>query len=137
MPSIPGKYQHYKNEDIDDYFIAVGVPYIGRKMMAMSSPLMEITMDGDSMVIKNSSLLRTVETKFKLGEEYEERMPNTSIKSVTKLLNDHELETLSTIPENGAKCGRHYLFTDDECIITLTHDKAQTPGKRYFRRVTS
>lgn len=24
MPSIAGKYQHYKNENIDDYFIAVG-----------------------------------------------------------------------------------------------------------------
>lgn len=24
MPSIQGKYQHYKNENIDDYFIAVG-----------------------------------------------------------------------------------------------------------------
>lgn len=58
----------------------VGVPYIGRKMMAMSSPLMEITFDGENMSIKNSSLLRTVEHKFKIGEEYEEHMPNTTIK---------------------------------------------------------
>lgn len=28
MPSIPGKYQHYKNENIDDYFIAVGKMYL-------------------------------------------------------------------------------------------------------------
>ncbi|CAH0721873.1 unnamed protein product, partial [Brenthis ino] len=135
MPSVPGKYQHYKNQDIDDYFIAVGVPFMGRKMMAMSSPLMEITLNGEEMTIKNSSLLRTVEMKFKLGEEYEEKMPNTTIKSVTKLINDNELVTESIIPETGAKCGRHYLFTDDECVITLTHEKAQTPGKRYFRRV--
>ncbi|CAH2086184.1 unnamed protein product [Euphydryas editha] len=137
MPSIPGKYQHYKNENIDDYFAAVGVPFMGRKMMAMASPVMEITMDGDNMTIKNSSLLRTVESKFKLGEEYEEHMPSTTIKSVTKLINDNELETLSVIPETGVKCGRHYLFTDDECVVTLTHEKAKTPGKRYFRRVVS
>lgn len=24
MPSIAGKYQHYKNEDIEEYFTAVG-----------------------------------------------------------------------------------------------------------------
>ncbi|XP_072944130.1 fatty acid-binding protein-like [Epargyreus clarus] len=135
MPSIPGKYQHYKNEDIDDYFIAVGVPFMGRKMMAMSSPLMEITLDGDNMTIKNSSLFRTVENKFQLGVEYEENMPNTTIKSVTKIVNDNEMVTESVIPESGAKCGRHYLFSDDECVVTLTHEKAQTPGKRYFRRV--
>lgn len=53
---------------------------MGRKMMSMSSPLMEISIDGDTMTIKNSSLLRTVEHKFKLGEEYEEKMPNSIIK---------------------------------------------------------
>ncbi|XP_023946857.1 fatty acid-binding protein 12 [Bicyclus anynana] len=137
MPPIAGKYQHYKNEDIDDYFIAVGVPYVGRKMMAMSSPLMEITVDGDNITIKNSSLLRTVETKYKIGEEYEEHMPSTTIKSITTLVNDNELVTQSVIPETGDKCGRHYMFTDDECVITLTHEKAKTPGKRYFRRVKS
>ena len=55
---------------------------MGRKMMAMSSPLMEITLNGEEMTIKNSSLLRTVEMKFKLGEEYEEKMPNTTIKVI-------------------------------------------------------
>lgn len=135
MPSIVGKYQHYKNEDVEDYFVAVGVPFMGRKMMAMSSPVMEISLDGDTMTIKNASLLRTVELKFKLGEEYEEHMPSTVIKSVTRIVNDNEVETTSVIPETNEKCGRHYLFNDEECIITLTHDKAKTPGKRYFRRI--
>ncbi|XP_004930401.2 sodium/calcium exchanger regulatory protein 1-like [Bombyx mandarina] len=135
MPSIAGKYQHYKNEDIDDYFSAVGVPFMGRKMMSMSSPLMEISIDGDTMTIKNSSLLRTVEHKFKLGEEYEEKMPNSIIKSVTTITNDSEMETKSVIPDTGAKCGRHYQFTDEECIVTLTHENASVSGKRYFRRV--
>ncbi|CAG9585187.1 unnamed protein product [Danaus chrysippus] len=135
MPSIAGKYQHYKNEDIEEYFTAVGVPYIGRKMMSMSSPLMEISVDGDYITIKTSSVMRTNETKFKIGEEYDEQMPSTVIKSKTKLINDNELMTESVIPETGDKCGRHYLFTDEECIITLTHDKAKKPGKRYFRRV--
>lgn len=53
---------------------------MGRKMMSMSSPLMEINFDGENMTIKNSSLLRTVENKFKVGQEYEEHMPNTTIK---------------------------------------------------------
>ncbi|XP_031768425.2 fatty acid-binding protein-like isoform X1 [Galleria mellonella] len=135
MPSITGKYQHYKNENIDEYFLAVGVPYIGRKMMSFSSPLMEITLDGDKMTIKNVSLFRTIEHSFKLNEEYEEHMPNTKIKSKTVIVNDNEMMTESVIPETGAKCGRHYTFSDEGCVITLTHEKAATPGKRYFKRV--
>ncbi|XP_047021922.1 fatty acid-binding protein, adipocyte-like [Helicoverpa zea] len=135
MTSIAGKYQHYKNEDIDDYFSAVGVPYMGRKMMSMSSPLMEISVEGDKMTIKNSSLLRTVENTFKLGEEYIENMPNAKIKSVTTMVTDNQIETKSIVEDTGANCGRHYVFTDDECVITLTHEKAATPAKRYFRRV--
>ncbi|KAI5644441.1 lipocalin / cytosolic fatty-acid binding protein family domain-containing protein [Phthorimaea operculella] len=135
MPSIPGKYQHYKNENFDEYFSAVGVPYLARKMMAMSSPVMEITLDGEMMTIKNSSLLRTTEHTFKLGEEYDEKMPTTTIKSTTTIVNDHEMVTNSVIPETGDKTSRHYHFTDEECVVTLTHDKAQTPAKRYFRRV--
>ncbi|XP_013195239.2 fatty acid-binding protein [Amyelois transitella] len=135
MPSISGKYQHFKNENIDDYFAAVGVPYMGRKMMSMSSPLMEITLDGDIMTIKNTSLLRNVEHSFKLGEEYEEHMPNTTIKSKTIIKSDTEMVTESVIPDTGAKCGRHYAFSDEGCVITLTHEKAAQPGKRYYNRV--
>ncbi|KAJ2950564.1 hypothetical protein O0L34_g8809 [Tuta absoluta] len=135
MPSIPGKYQHYKNENIEEYFITVGVPLIARKMMSMSSPLMEIILDGDQMTIKNTSLMRKTEMKFKLGEEYEEKMPDAMIKSVTRIVNDSEVETTSVIPDTNEKCGRHYLFTDDECIITLNHERVKTPGKRFFKRV--
>ncbi|KAH9635324.1 hypothetical protein HF086_017890 [Spodoptera exigua] len=132
---IAGKYQHYKNENIDDYFSAVGVPYMGRKMMSMSSPMMEISVDGDQMTIKNVSLMRTVENKFKLGEEYIENMPNAKIRSVTTKVDDKKIETKSVVEDTGAACGRLYEFTDDECVITLTHEKAATPAKRYFRRV--
>ncbi|XP_045491321.1 fatty acid-binding protein, adipocyte-like isoform X2 [Colias croceus] len=137
MPSIAGTYQHYKNENIDEYFSVVGVPYMGRKMMGLSSPQMVISVDGDQMTIKTASMMRKTEYTFKLGEEYEEQMPNTIIKSVTKIQNDNEVITDSVIPDSGEKCGRQYLFTDDECVITLTHDKAKVPAKRYFKRVTS
>lgn len=133
--SIVGKYQHYKNEDLEDYFTAIGVPFMGRKMMAVSSPLMEISIEGDVYKIASSSLFRTVENKFKLGEEYEEKMPNTTIMSVTTCPSDNELVTNSVIPHTNAKCGRHFKFTDTECVVTLTHENAKIPAKRYFRRI--
>lgn len=29
--------------------------------------------------------------------------------------------TQSVIPETGEKCGRHYMFTDEECVIVSTY----------------
>lgn len=135
MSSITGKYQHYKNEDLDEYFAAVGVPYLGRKMMAMSSPLMEIILEGEIMTIKSSSIMRTVSNTFKLGEEYEEKMPNAAIRCVTTKINDNEIETKSVISGSEGAIGRHYLFTDDECVVTMIHEKAKKPAKRYYRRL--
>lgn len=135
MPSIQGKYQHYKNEDLDDYFIAIGVPYIGRKMMAMSSPLMEIIIEGEMMTIKSSSLVRTTSNTFKIGEQYDDKMPDATIQSVTTILNDNEIETKSVYAESEGTLSRHYLFTDDECVVTMTHMKAKKPAKRYYKRV--
>lgn len=37
--------------------------------------------------------------------------------STTTKPNDNELITASLIPDNGAKCARHYAFTEDECIV--------------------
>ncbi|VVC89217.1 unnamed protein product, partial [Leptidea sinapis] len=93
MPAISGKYQHYKNENIDDYFSVVGVPYLARKMMGLSSPVMEISLDGNKMTIKNVSLMRNAENTFQLGEEYDEQMPGNTLKSVTKIVNDNEVIT--------------------------------------------
>lgn len=73
---------------------------MGRKMMSLSSPLMEITMEDDTISIKNSSLLRTVESKFKYGEEYEEVMPNAVIK-VSKMFNESRyLAKYGAVKEN-------------------------------------
>ncbi|KAJ0180693.1 hypothetical protein K1T71_004097 [Dendrolimus kikuchii] len=136
MAQFVGRYQHHKNENIDDYFTAVGVPYIGRKMLAASSPVMEITYDNEFMTIKYVSLLRTVESTFKFGVEYDEYMPGKTIKSVTTLINDSEFETKSLIPDNGVKSSRHFIFSEnDEVIVVHSHSKGTVPGKRYFRKI--
>lgn len=48
---------------------------MGRKIIAMTSPLMEIKLKGDSMSINNNSLLMTIQSSFNLNEDYDEKMP--------------------------------------------------------------
>ena len=59
-----------------------GVPYVARKMMALSTPVVEISCEDDTWTIKTSTLLRTTELIFKAGEEYIETMPTGLVLNV-------------------------------------------------------
>lgn len=48
----------------------------------MSSPLIEIIIEGDMMTVKNTTILLKLENSFKVGEEYEEKMPRNTLKVV-------------------------------------------------------
>ncbi|XP_072381915.1 fatty acid-binding protein-like [Diabrotica undecimpunctata] len=133
MVQIEGKYTNDRNENLDDYFREVGVPYIPRKMMCSSRPTLEIKKENDEWTISVSTLLRTNVTTFKLGEEYEEHMPGGVLKNITTLEGE-KLITKSLGP-GDVKATREYEFTDGECVITYSNEKSSKVAKRYFKRV--
>ncbi|XP_012138901.1 fatty acid-binding protein isoform X2 [Megachile rotundata] len=134
MSSIVGTYQHERNENLDEYFKAVGVPYIARKMMSMTSPRLEISNDGDKWTIRTISMIRTVEIVFTPGEEYEEHMPSgVTLKNVTTMEGD-SIVTHSVGPDN-TKVVRKYDVTEDGLVLTMTHEKSGQVAKRYFKRI--
>lgn len=135
MSKITGTYKLYKNENLDNFFAALGLPYLVRKMLPLISPTIEFNVDGDTMTVKVTSALLTQENKFKLGEEYIEKMPRDTLKSVTLLINDTELVINSVAQSTGYKTNRHYLFSEDEVVETLTHEKATGVTRRFYRRV--
>lgn len=59
---------------------------MGRKIIAATSPLMEIMLDGDAMSVKTSTLFWTLESSFKLDVEYEEQMPAKILKVCSECL---------------------------------------------------
>ena len=135
MTSIVGNYQHERNDNLDEYFKAVGVPYIPRKMMSMSHPQLQISNDGDKWTIRTISMLRTIELTFTLGEEYEEYMPaDVKLKNVTTMEGD-SLVTVSVGPDNN-KVVRKYETTEDGVLLTMTHEKSGQVAKRYFTRLS-
>ncbi|XP_076668737.1 fatty acid-binding protein isoform X1 [Andrena cerasifolii] len=164
MTSLVGNYQHERNDNLDEYFKAVGmfksatkndcgvpydgsknkyaltacvtgVPYIPRKMMSMSHPQLQISNDGDKWTIRTISMIRTVELTFTLGEEYEEYMPaGVTLKNVTTMEGD-SLVTVSVGPDNN-KVVRKYETTEDGVLLTMTHEKSGQVAKRYFTRLS-
>lgn len=134
MTSIVGTYQHESNENLDEYFKAVGVPYIPRKLMCMSSPQLEISNNDDKWTIRTITMIRMAEVTFTLGEEYEEHMPaGVILKNVTTLEGDN-LVTVSVGPNNN-KVLRKYEITKDGIVLIMTHEKSGQIAKRYFKRL--
>ncbi|KAK2576255.1 hypothetical protein KPH14_005621 [Odynerus spinipes] len=134
MAPIVGTYQHERNENLDEYFKALGVPYIARKMMGLSSPRLEILNEGEKWTIRTVSMMRTLETTFVLGEEYEETMPSgETLKNVTTM-DDDSLVTVSYRPDNS-KIVRKYDFNDDSVILTMSYEKSDAVAKRYYKRL--
>ncbi|XP_063972355.1 fatty acid-binding protein-like isoform X2 [Diachasmimorpha longicaudata] len=116
MVKIVGKYQHERSENLDEFFRILGVPYIPRKMMSMANPRIEISQNDDEWTLKNVTMLRTQEIKFKLGEEYEEFMPSGVVLKNTTSLEGDCLVTISIGPD-GNKVTRKYEFSDDQLIL--------------------
>ncbi|XP_018561455.1 fatty acid-binding protein homolog 5-like [Anoplophora glabripennis] len=133
MVQFEGKYTHQKNENLDEYFKALGVPYIPRKMMCSSSPSLEISKNGEEWNVTIATLMKTTVNKFKLGEEYEESMPGGILKNNTILEGD-KLITKSVGP-NNTNISRIYEFSDDGCVIIYKHETSGIEAKRYFKRM--
>ncbi|KAJ8940637.1 hypothetical protein NQ318_020694 [Aromia moschata] len=133
MVQIEGKYTHEKNENLDEYFKATGVPYIPRKMMCSTKPTLEISKNDEEWTITVATFFRTMASKFKLGEEYEEEMPGGTLKNTTVLEGDNKLVTKSLGP-NNTNIVRTYEFSDEGCTISYKHETSGTEAKRYFKR---
>ncbi|XP_033230819.1 sodium/calcium exchanger regulatory protein 1-like [Belonocnema kinseyi] len=134
MAQKVGKYQHERNENLDGYFKAVGVPYIPRKMVLTASPTLEIKQEGDKWTIRTISIMCTSEITFTLEKEFEEAMASgVTLKNVAKIEGDSIIIT-STGP-NVEKTVRKYDFTDEQVILTMTHEQSGQVAKRFFKRI--
>ena len=76
MDSFKGKYERTSIENGDEVLKALGANWIIRKASSASTPIMEVTENGGVWSIKTSTTLKTMELKFKLGEEVDDTTPD-------------------------------------------------------------
>lgn len=133
MSRFEGKFTNTKNEKLDEFYTAIGIPWVPRKMMTASSPTIEISVVDGVWTIKTSTLMSNSSVTFKLGEEYIETMPGgRTIKNVTTV-EDNKLITNSQ-SDRGAST-KTFEFSDDGFIMVLTHATTDVIAKRRFTRV--
>jgi hypothetical protein len=64
MDSFVGKYERTSAEKYDEFLKALDVNFLLRKAATVSSPVMEVSKEGDLWSIKTSTSLKSMELKF-------------------------------------------------------------------------
>lgn len=133
---ISGRYQYYKHEEMDKYLQDIGLNFILRKAILLSSPTIEFIIEDNIMTIRITSFFVKNESTFNIGEEYDEKWPGFVLKSVSTIVNEREVNTDSVaIISKSDRAGRRYFFDDDGCVEYVTHAKTNITAKRYYRRI--
>ena len=77
MEAYLGKrYKLTHSENFDELMKALGVGWLTRKLGGATSPVVEVTKDGDTYTMKTESTFKNTEVKFKLGQEFDEETPD-------------------------------------------------------------
>merc|ERR1739844_464663 len=98
-----GKFERTSAENYDDFLKALDVNFLLRKAATASSPVMTVTIEDGTYTFKTSTIVKSMELKFKLGEEFEESTPDgREVKAIVKQEGDKFIST-QTAKKEGQK----------------------------------
>jgi hypothetical protein len=81
MANFSGKYKLVSQENLAQLAQLVGAPEDIAKEAVSTDRTMEIQQNGDNFVMKHVGGTKSIETKFKLGEEFSENVLGTTLKA--------------------------------------------------------
>ncbi|XP_055043070.1 fatty acid binding protein 7, brain, b [Misgurnus anguillicaudatus] len=67
-----GTWKLVSSDNFDEYLKALGVGFAVRQAANVVKPTLILSKEGDKIVLKNQTTLKTSEISFKLGEEFDE-----------------------------------------------------------------
>merc|ERR1711881_736553 len=133
MVQITGNYTQISNEGYEDFLKALGVSFLLRKAAMASTPVMTITEAGGNWTMVTKTTVKSIELKFRLGEEFEEDTTDgRHCKTVVTL----EGNTMTTT-QNATKAGEKNVvvvreFNDEGLTYKATCDGVTSTQK--FKR---
>merc|ERR1712021_166378 len=122
MDAFKGTYTRTSADNYEEMLKVLEVNFLLRKAATVSTPQMDVTEDGGVWTIKTSTTLKTMELKFKLGEEFDETTPDG--REVTALVNleGAKLVTMQKAKKEGQKSTKSVREMNgaDEMVYTMT-----------------
>merc|ERR1739838_392481 len=124
MDAFKGKYERTSADKYDELLKELEVNFLLRKAATVSTPVMEVSEEGGEWTIKTSTTLKTMELKFKLGEEFDETTPDgREVKAIVNF-EDGKIVTVQKAKKEGQKSTKSIREMNgaDEMIYTMTVD---------------
>jgi len=100
---ICGTYERETADNYDDFLKALDVGWMLRKAATASTPVMTVTESDGTWTFKTSTVLKSMELKFKIDEEFEETTPDgREVKAVVTREGDKFI-SMQTAKKEGQK----------------------------------
>merc|ERR1711887_216984 len=121
MVQITGNYTQISNEGYEDFLKALGVSFLLRKAAMASTPVMTITEAGGNWTMVTKTSMKSIELRFRLGEEFEEDTTDGRHCKTTVTLEGNTMTTRQKATKTGEKdVVAVREFTDEGINLTLT-----------------
>merc|ERR1712080_649816 len=96
--SITGNYTQVSNEGYEDFLKDLGVSSLLRKAAMAPTPVMTITESGGNWTMVTKTSMKSIELKFRLGEEFEEDTTDGRHCKTTVTLDGNTMTTKQKAP---------------------------------------
>jgi len=133
MSQFYGKWKLESSENFDEYMKALEVGFMLRKVAGTVKPDVTISQAGNQITIKSESSIKTTETTFAFGEEFEEvTADGRKVKStITK-----DSDTKWTHVQNGAVPSTITRELTDDNTLTMVCEAKGVISTRVYKRAT-
>ena len=124
MEAFKGKFKRTSAVNYEEFLKALGVSWLLRKAATVSTPVTEISEDKGEWTIRTSTTLKTIELKFKLGEEFDEVTADGRDVKGKVVFEDGKIITVQKAKHEKEKSTRSVreMNGTEELIYTLTVD---------------
>merc|ERR1712121_554037 len=133
MVQITGSYTQTSNEGYEEFLKKLNVGFILRKAAMASTPVMTIAEDGGNWTMITKTTVKSIELRFRLGEEFEETTTDGRKCKTTVSLAGNQMTT----SQKATKAGEKNVvvvreFSDEGLTYTATCDGVTSTQK--FKR---
>merc|ERR1711875_147950 len=133
MAPITGTYTQVSSEKYEEFLKALNVGFILRKAALASTPVMTITEDNGNWTMITKTTVKSIELRFRLGEEFEEDTTDGRHCKTTVTLEGNTMTTKQKATKAGDKDVTVVRVFDDAGItLTMSTDGA-TCTQKYKR----
>merc|ERR1719270_202506 len=117
-------------------FNTVEVLILLRKAATASTPVMEVTEEGGEWTIKTSTVLKSMELKFKVGEKFGEATPDGRQVDSIVTVEGNKFICVQTAKKEGEKSTKSIReFTEEGCTYTIEVTGTDVVSVQEFKRL--